>query len=105
MREMIRLAATLVIWAVYATVTGVTLTNSTGAASRMDGGQVIALVAILTFAATISTRAIWTNHEASSTHVAQSKTKRDRPGSDRAADLSSGRRRNLRSGIAAAVPS
>jgi hypothetical protein len=79
MRELFRLMATLVIWVLFATIVGVTLTSSEGALARMRGGEVIIIVAILAIAASVITENIWkfaNREQDQAARVAVGKTKR-----------------------------
>ncbi len=96
MKESIRLAATIIIWIALAAVLGSTLTSPTGAIGTASGPTVLGVVAVLAFAAMVSTVAVWFGGGRSvaqtpdETHFAQGKHKRIDPtrlGQDRLARL------------------
>ena len=61
MRDLMRLIATTIIWGVLMAVTGVMLTvnSDTGPISRMNGGEIVAMLAILMTGAVAMTYAMW----------------------------------------------
>jgi len=61
MRDMMRMIATTIIWGAFISVVGVTLTMVTGPVSRMNGGEILGLTAVLMLGAVAMTYAIWHN--------------------------------------------
>lgn len=60
MRDFFRLITTVIIWGAFVPVVGVILSSPAGGAiERMNGGEIIALVAILTAGAVAMTYAVW----------------------------------------------
>lgn len=82
MRELVRLITTLTIWVVFASVMGVALTSSSGPLNNANGGEITGVVAIMAFAATVSTVAVWVSGkryetpESDAAHIARGKIKR-----------------------------
>ncbi len=92
MRDFMRLITTLIIWGAFVPVVGVILSSPAGGAiDRMNGGEIIALMAILTSGAVAMTYAVWHSgfqrgqfgdyqHTRSSAPATLSKVKRDPQG-------------------------
>ncbi len=59
MRDILRLITTATIWGAMIAVIGVVLVSTTGPASRMNGGEIIGLVAIFMAGAIATTYAVW----------------------------------------------
>lgn len=59
MRELMRLIATVSIWGAFAAVAGVALTGVTGPVSNMNGGEIVALMAVLMTGVIAITYAVW----------------------------------------------
>lgn len=74
-----RAAATIAIWMIFAVLLGSLLTSSTGAIANASGGNVLAVVIVLSIAAAGSTIAIWeSGKESTSESRIPSKAKRTR---------------------------
>lgn len=61
MRDIMRMIATTIIWGAFISVVGVTLSMSTGPVSRMNGGEIVGMVAVLMIGVVSMTYAIWHN--------------------------------------------
>ncbi len=59
MREIMRLIATTIIWGAFISVAGISLTGVTGPIAQMNGGEVVALMAIFMSGAIAMTYAVW----------------------------------------------
>jgi hypothetical protein len=59
MRETMRLIATVIIWGAMVPVIGIILGTTSGPASRMNGGEIIGLIAIFMAGAIAMTYAVW----------------------------------------------
>lgn len=59
MREFLRLVATTIIWSVFLAIVGVSLSTTIGPITQMNGGEIVALVAILMVGAVAMTYAVW----------------------------------------------
>lgn len=82
MREIMRLIATTIIWGAFISVAGITLSNNAGPAANMNGGEIVALMAIFMSGAVAMTYAVWHNgfnvgH--SGNHAGRGKAKRTYP--------------------------
>ena len=91
MRDILRLIATTIIWGAFIAVTGVTMSTATGPVSRMNGGEIIGLMAVLMLGAMATTYAVWHSGfqrgHINDTHSAQTAGKAKRSRHDRIARL------------------